>query len=114
MVPSFEREASKVGVWFWRKDLMNTSTALLQHDKMIEEVQELRVEITCGDAASIEDELGDVFFTACVQAEMWGLDPATCLAKAVAKVTARKGKMVDGMFVKDQSSNLATLAADSL
>jgi NTP pyrophosphatase (non-canonical NTP hydrolase) len=98
---TFEQQADKVSIWAWKKGLHKVSTPLIQHDKMVEEVGELRDEIVKGDVKAIEDELGDVLFTACVQAELWGLDPTVCLAKAVAKVTGRKGKMVDGLYVKD-------------
>jgi len=97
---SFTNAANKVLYWALDKGIFNKSTALLQHGKMVEEVYELKYAISTNDRDSVEDELGDVLVTAIVQAQFWGLDPTTCLSKAVAKIAARDGEMRDGLYVK--------------
>ena len=99
---TFKQEAAKVIFWALDKGILNRSTALVQHGKMVEEVYELKHAITKKDKASVADELGDVLVTAIIQAQMWGLDATQCLADAVAKITKRDGQLIDGVFVKSE------------
>ena len=107
-VQSFTNAANKVIYWALDKGIFNKSTALLQNGKMVEEVYELKHAITMQDRDAVEDELGDVLVTAIVQAQFWGLDPTTCLSKAVEKITARDGEMKDGLYVKTKSTEEQT------
>jgi NTP pyrophosphatase (non-canonical NTP hydrolase) len=82
------------------KDLEANSSPLDQLGKMAEEVGELVAAVNGGSISEIGDELGDVIFTACVQARLQKLNPVDCLSRAVDKVTKRKGSWVNGSFVK--------------
>ena len=46
-------------------------------------------------------EMGDVLVTLIINADLHGIDIEDCLYEALQKITKRKGKMVDGAFVKD-------------
>jgi len=52
--------------------------------------------------ADLIDGLGDVFVTIILAAEMAGLRIEDCLAAAYDEIKGRTGKMVDGVFIKDQ------------
>jgi len=99
---NFKQEAANVISWALDKGILSSSTALLQHGKMVEEVYELKHAITTKDKAAIADELGDVLVTAVIQAQMWGLDATQCLTEAVTKITKRDGQLIDGVFVKSE------------
>ena len=100
-INDFEHERKQVIEWMNAKQLFDRSSPLMQMEKMIEEVYELEHEVRGHNRSTVEDELGDVLFTAVVQAGMWNLDPTECLAKAVKKVISRKGKMINGIYVKE-------------
>lgn len=75
-----------------------------QIKKTIEEVQELYDGIQKGDAYEIIDGIGDVMVTLIILAEMCDLDVVSCLAAAYDEIKDRKGKMVDGLFVKETNT----------
>ena len=97
-----KKEIQGVYDWADSKDLRDNSTAIDQLMKLDEEAGELWGAVCLDDRPAIADELGDVIFCAIIQAYMNNLDPTECLAAAVKKVTKRKGKMVDGLFVKEK------------
>ena len=57
--------------------------------KLEEEVAELRAAVAGGQRAQIEDELGDVLFSAVNVARKQGLDPELALRRAIAKFRRR-------------------------
>ena len=60
-------------------------------DKADEEIAELRAAIAGGDPARIEEELGDLLFTAANAARKLGVDPESALRTANARFTRRFG-----------------------
>ena len=100
--------AVRTAVWATRKGLMDDPRPLKQHDKLIEEVIELRDELIerelqGGNIQYVMGELGDVIVVVHVLAAQLGIDPMECFEMAVNKIEKRKGKMVNGTFVKDGS-----------
>ena len=89
-------------------------TLLGQLAKTQEELTETRdaavraqVVKTCGgaqyiDMAALVDGIGDTTVTLILAAEMAGLRFDDCLAAAYDEIKGRTGKMVGGVFVKDQ------------
>lgn len=79
---------------------------LAQHKVMVGEVEELRLELVKEGAdrsfRAIKDELGDVFVTAIILADLVNVCPRDALEYAYRKINSRvgKGKMVNGSFVK--------------
>ena len=49
------------------------------------------------------DGIGDMLVTILILAEICSLDPKHCLEVAYNEIKGRKGKMVDGLFVKEQN-----------
>lgn len=91
---------SKVWDWFDEKKLHDP---IMQYTKMIEECGELAHELTRGnrDTLEVQDALGDIFVTVIGMCHHLDLDPEVCLAMAYEEIKDRKGKVVDGSFVKE-------------
>ena len=49
----------------------------------------------------IRDAIGDIIVTLIMQAQIHGMSLQECIESAWAEIKDRKGKMVDGMFVKE-------------
>lgn len=47
-------------------------------------------------------EFGDVLVTLCILAKQLDLDPVKCLSMAYDKISKRKGKTINGTFVKEE------------
>lgn len=84
-----------------------------QCDKTLEEVIELRDSIILDwvGVQEVEDQkphardaIGDIIVTLVLQAQMWGLTITECLDAAWDEIKDRKGKMVDGIFVKEPNA----------
>jgi len=69
--------------------------------KTLEEVNELLAAINNGDQVEIKDALGDILVTIILQAELQQMDLVDCLESAYNIISKRNGKMVDGVFVKN-------------
>ena len=76
---------------------------LAQFTKTQEEVTELLVAIKDYERAEAIDAIGDVIVTLIMQAELWGTDIQTCLERAYEEISKRKGKMINGVFVKEMN-----------
>ena len=77
--------------------------AKAQLDKTIEEVKELETAIMVEARNNeIKDAIGDIYVTLVMQAGVWGLEMEECVEYAYTQIKDRKGKMVDGVFVKEE------------
>lgn len=99
---NFEHIQPKVIKWAKEKGILDKGTPLAQADKTLEEAQEIKDGLLKGDRHEVEDGIGDTLVTLIIQAELSGTDLLQCLAKAYDTIAKRKGKMVDGKFVKDE------------
>ncbi len=90
-----------IRLWAINKNLLMGSTWQKQWGKLEEEIKEAKVALESGDLAAIKDELGDCAVVLTVIAAQHGLNLEDCLEAALLKISKRKGKMVDGVFVKD-------------
>jgi NTP pyrophosphatase (non-canonical NTP hydrolase) len=104
---SIETLEKQVIEWANERDLYRQSTPRSRWDKFIEETDELMeayFDIHDDPTAELEDvrlETGDVLVTLINLLHPLGLDLGTCLSAAYQKIKDRKGKMIDGTFVKD-------------
>lgn len=78
------------------------ATKLGQYRKTHEEVGEILEAIELNDRELAKDAIGDVYVTLVLQAEMWGLSMAERIEKAWNEIKDRKGRMQNGIFVKEQ------------
>ena len=46
--------------------------------------------------------MGDILVTLIILCEQIGIDPEECLSMAYEKISKRKGKTINGTFVKDE------------
>ena len=69
--------------------------------KTVEEVQELLDAINADDRVAARDAIGDIIVTLVMQAELWETGIGSCVYDAYQEIKNRKGKMVDGQFVKE-------------
>jgi NTP pyrophosphatase (non-canonical NTP hydrolase) len=77
------------------------ATAHTQFDKLIEEVEEVRVGLEKKDQGEIVDGIGDCTVVLILLAELVGVRFESCLLAAYEEIKNRKGKMVNGTFVKE-------------
>jgi len=87
--------------WAQEKGLLEKENAPKQMLKVMEEVGETASAILKNDHAKIIDGIGDSFVTLIVLSKQLGLEPLYCLEVAWNEIKHRKGKMVDGTFIKE-------------
>ena len=119
---SFKDLKDKVLKWADDKDLLHAENADKQFMKFIEEVFEFKSEFDIWQLYKnfkydenieqdffIEEvkrwenlnlEMGDIFVTLIILCEQIGIDPVECLSMAYEKISKRKGKTINGTFVK--------------
>jgi NTP pyrophosphatase (non-canonical NTP hydrolase) len=102
MSKSYQELEALVIVWAQQKGIFEKGTPIAQCNKTSEEVEELFDAIINNDKAEIIDALGDILVTIIIQAEMQGLKLTECLESAYNVIAKRKGKMIDGTFVKEE------------
>jgi NTP pyrophosphatase (non-canonical NTP hydrolase) len=96
----FELEVGVID-WAEQKGILQNGTPMAQALKTLEECTELCNAVYANDKDEIMDGLGDVMVTLLIQAEMQGLNLENCLESAYRIISKRKGKMVNGQFVKE-------------
>lgn len=91
-------------VWEWF-ERHNLHDPIMQYVKMQEECGELAHELTRGHRKNfeIEDALGDILVTVIGLCHHLGYHPAHVLWDAYYEISKRKGKVIDGSFVKNES-----------
>ena len=89
----------KIIQWHHDRNLIEGSTDKDQFCKLVQEVGELSDNICKGQ--SIADDIGDILVILLNIAERNGLSLAHCMEVAYEDIKDRKGRMVDGVFIKD-------------
>jgi len=85
--------------WATQKGIFAAGNIEKQKDKFLEEAQEYHDE---QDYDKAKMELGDVLVTVIVNATIRDMDLNECLEMALSKISSRNGKLVDGVFVKEE------------
>ena len=96
----------QVKQWHYDRNLIEGSTDLAQFSKLQEEVLELHEALICNlyiedYTLETKDAIGDIMVVLINIAERNGLTLEQCLSHAYDEIKDRKGKMVDGVFVKE-------------
>ena len=99
--PSLDETTARV--WGWFTD-HNLSDPVMQTVKMLEEAGEIAHEISRGhyDTHEMVDALGDTMVTIIGLCHHLGITPAEALTTAYNEIKDRKGKVIDGSFVKEE------------
>lgn len=90
-----------VANWHRQRNLIDGSTDQAQFVKLIEEVGELANSINKGNRKGMMDDIGDILVVLINIAERNHMSLYECLEFAYADIKDRKGRMVDGVFVKE-------------
>lgn len=103
--------------WAENKGILDKATPMTQHSKTIEEIEELTEALEAQEDDLVEfenskgvisnteheikDAIGDIIVTLIIQSKMQNLTIEDCLESAYNVISKRTGKMVNGVFVKD-------------
>jgi uncharacterized protein YihD (DUF1040 family) len=123
MIKTYEQTADQVLDWAEAKGIISASNPIKQLTKTQEELDETMLalqkikhleepDLSFVDIkdkmaleqtyrAEVEDGIGDMLVTIIILAELAGLNSVDCLNLAYDEIKDRKGKMVDGLFVKE-------------
>ena len=91
----------KITQWHHDRNLIEGATDKDQLAKLIQEMGELSDNICKGN--DIRDDIGDMLVVLINIMERNNITMEECLAVAYMDIKDRKGKMVDGIFVKEES-----------
>lgn len=70
--------------------------------KLMEEVGELAQGMAKNNASQIIDSVGDVYVVLTILSMQLDLDIEDCIEQAYVEIADRKGKMINGVFVKEE------------
>ena len=90
--------------WANSKGILDKATSKDQMLRLVEEVGELSKAIQENNKFEIEDAIGDCMVVLIILASMNGLYAEDCLDTVYSVISKRKGKMVDGIFVKENNN----------
>lgn len=91
--------------WAVERGIFAHGTCYAQQAKTEEEVAELRDAILSDDHEGIKDGIGDAVVTLIIQARLNGLTLRECVGYAYEQIKDRRGKMLEGTFVKEVHVN---------
>jgi NTP pyrophosphatase (non-canonical NTP hydrolase) len=94
----------KILNWAKERNLLDPLNRQKQFIKLIEEIGELAQGMAKNDIVQIIDSIGDVQVVLIILAELYNLDSDKCLESAYETIKNRKGKTVNGIFIKDESN----------
>lgn len=91
-----------ITAWAADRNLVQGSTPQAQFCKLIEEIGELAEAISKARRSDVPDAIGDAMVVLTILAAQHDLNAEECLEAAWEQIKDRKGKMVNGVFVKEE------------
>ena len=91
-----------IRAWADERGLYEKGDPKTQYIKLMEETGEIGRAILKEDTAEIIDGIGDAIVVLTNLAELVGIPIEECIQEAYNVIAKRKGKMINGTFVKDQ------------
>jgi len=88
--------------WAQARGLYDKGNSHTQYVKLQEEAGELAKALLENDEAEVIDAIGDMVVVLTNLAHLQGVHIETCIAEAYNVISKRKGKMINGTFVKDE------------
>jgi NTP pyrophosphatase (non-canonical NTP hydrolase) len=95
----------RIKQWAADRNLIEGSTAFKQVRKLIEETEELAFALHENNFEETKDAIGDIQVVLAVMCCQLGIDIDECREIAYEQIKNRKGRMVDGVFVKEVQSD---------
>tara|TARA_R100000963_G_C4550882_1_gene43879 strand:- start:131 stop:538 length:408 start_codon:yes stop_codon:yes gene_type:complete len=103
VVPSCEEDIFElIRMWANERGLYDKGDPKTQYIKLMEETGEIGRAILKNDTAEIIDGIGDAVVVLTNLAELIGVPIEECIQQAYNVINKRKGKMINGTFVKDE------------
>ena len=96
-----EQLIDRIIQWGEDRNLIKGSTPERQVKKTQEELDELKEAISEENGEAIIDGIGDVAVTLILIAAQFGFRFEDCIAAAYEEIKDRKGRVIDGIFVKE-------------
>ena len=87
-------------MWAKERGLYDRGDSNTQYIKLMEEAGELAQALLKRDDAEIYDAIGDMVVVLTNLAHMEGVTIEDCIDDAYSEIAGRKGKMINGTFVK--------------
>ena len=94
--------AERIRDWADERNLILGSTPQAQFVKLIEEIGELDEAIAKNKKEQFEDSIGDAFVVLTILAAQQNVPIEQCIANAWNEIKDRKGRMINGVFVKEE------------
>lgn len=91
---------AKIKQWAVDRNL-HTANPDKQMLKLFEELGELAEGMAKDRPAQIADSIGDIYVVLTILSAQLGIDIEECIALAYDEIKDRKGRMIDGVFVKE-------------
>lgn len=88
--------------WAEDRNLIEGSRPINQISKLVEELGELATGVNKGKNDLIADGIGDSIVVLTILAKQCGLNIEDCIDLAWNEIKDRKGRMVEGIFVKSE------------
>ncbi len=87
--------------WAHDRNLIEGATSQAQAVKLFEEGGEVAAAVARGNREALKDGIGDMTVVLIILAAQNGMTLEECMAAAYDEIKDRRGKMVDGIFVRD-------------
>jgi len=87
--------------WAMDRNLIEGGTPQAQMTKLMEEIGELAAGVARNNVEKIGDGIGDAIVVLTILAKQYDLPVEGCIEIAWQEIKDRKGRMIDGVFVKE-------------
>lgn len=98
---TYEALQDEIITWAYERNIVNAKNTHKQFMKVTEELGELAEGINKDNQGQIKDSLGDILVTLIILAQDLNFDLLDCLNSAYNVIKNRKGKTINGVFVKE-------------
>jgi NTP pyrophosphatase (non-canonical NTP hydrolase) len=92
----------RIRTWAEARNLIEGSKPVNQVSKLVEELGELATGVNKGKMDLIADGIGDAVVVLTILAKQCNMNIEDCIDVAWNEIKDRKGKMIDGIFVKEE------------
>lgn len=86
--------------WADERGILNNATVDTQFIKLQEEIGELAISILKKDESLFKDSIGDCVVVLTILAKLKNMSIEDCINSAYDEIKNRKGKMINGVFTK--------------